>query len=81
MLLGTYGDVFIINKVCFLYMFYLPADAAALSVKSNMNIANTVCDLQRVCVCVCVCLSVSVCLCVCVQRAAICAISIYLCHP
>lgn len=81
MLLGTYGDVFIINKVCFLYMFYLPADAAALSVKSNMNIANTVFDLQRVCVCVCVCLPVSVCLCVCVQRAAICAISIYLCHP
>lgn len=53
-------------------MFYVSA-AAALSAKANMNIANIVCDLQ--------CALVYVCVYVCVQRAAICAISIYLCHP
>lgn len=46
-------------------MFYLPA-TAALFAKSNMNIANTVFDLQCDWVCLCVCLSVYVCLCACV---------------
>lgn len=56
MLLGPFGDLFNINKVCFLYMFYVSAAAAAaLSAKANMNIANIVCDLQCALVCVCVC--------------------------